>query len=161
MMSQRDESAITLYQKALNTALRLLLRRDHSNAELMSKLTQRGFDCESIRRVVAECQRLDYLDDERTAGVLIRKLRRKGFGSKRIRLEFDRKGLNRELMEGILGKSVAEENDREWAERVLQKYIRKFDREKDDRKRRAKIYRFLYARGFPERVIADIISKLD
>jgi regulatory protein len=158
---QSDESATALYQRALNTALRLLLRRDHSNAELISKLNQRGFDDEIIRRVVAECQRLDYLNDERTAGALIRKLSRKGFGSKRIRLECDRKGLKRELMEGIFHQSVSEENERECAERVLQKYISKFDREKDDLKRRAKIYRFLFTRGFPDRVISDLISKLD
>jgi regulatory protein len=158
---QRDEAALTDYQKALNTAVRILLRRDHSEAELSRKLNRRGFDYETVCRVVAECRRLDYLNDERTAGVLIRKLRRKGFGSKRIRLEFDRKGLKRELIEGILLKSVSEENERECAERVLQKYRSKFDREKDDLKRRDKIYRFLDARGFPKAVISELIRKLD
>jgi SOS response regulatory protein OraA/RecX len=161
MTGQGDEPANPLYQKALTVALRILLRRDHSRADLTRKLNQRGFDQEIVERVVAECQRLDYLNDERAARVLINHFRRKGFGSKRIRLEAVRKGLQRELIEALLRQSVSEETERACAERVLQKSIRKFQSEKDALKRRAKVYRFLYARGFPENVISDLVRSLD
>jgi regulatory protein len=161
MTGQQDTAANPLYQKALAAALRILLRRDHSKAELSRKLNQRGFDQEIVERVVAECQRLDYLNDERAARVLINHFRRKGFGSKRIRLEAVRKGLQRELIEALLRQSVSEETERACAERVLQKSIRKFESEKDALKRRAKVYRFLYARGFPENVISDLVRSLD
>ncbi len=72
------------YIKALNTAVRVLARRDHTRFEIEQKLRQRGYDQEVIRDVVVECERLNYVDDERTAKVYIFQLARRGFGFRRI-----------------------------------------------------------------------------
>ena len=160
MTSEKNHFSKTLYQKALNTAIRLLTRRDHSTYELTRKLEQRGFYQDTIGGVIAECVRFDYLNDERTARGLIRQLKHKGFGLKRIRLELNKKGLMGPYIEGILTKSVSEADERECAERILLKHIRKFDRERDNLKRRNKIYRFLYSRGFAEGIILELIHKL-
>ncbi len=95
------------YRKALNTALRILTRRDHSKHELSQKLTARGYAGEVIDEVVSKCERFDYINDERTAQVFIRQLHRKGYGLKRIRFELNRKGLRGKHVQDVLSKSIS------------------------------------------------------
>jgi regulatory protein len=146
-------------KRAFNTSLRILTRRDHSQYELVRKLKQRGFSTEDIDDAISACKRFDYINDERTARVHIRQLKRKGYGKKRIQLELKKKGLKGTRMQSILDKSVSETDEREGAERILKKNIKRFEREKDRLKRRGKIYRFLHARGFLQGVIAEIVKK--
>ena len=146
-------------KSVLNSALRILTRRDHSRYELVRKLKQRGFSIEDIDDAVADCERLDYINDERTVKVYIRQLKRKGYGKKRIQLELNKKGLKGDRILGILDQNVSEADEREGAARILNKNIKRFEREKDRLKRRDKIYRFLHARGFAQSVISHILRR--
>ena len=145
-------------KKALNTALRILTPRDHSKYELVQKLKQRGFSREVIDAAISSCERFDYINDERTAQIYIRQLKRKGYGKKRIRFELNKKGLKGTRIQSILDQSVSETDEREGAERLVKKNIKRFKREKDPVKQRDKIYRFLHARGFAEGVISEILK---
>jgi regulatory protein len=147
-------------KKALNTALRILTPRDHSKYELVQKLKQRGFSREDIDAAISSCERFDYINDDRTAQVYIRQLKRKGYGKKRIRLELNKKGLKGTRIQSILDQSVSETDEREGAARLVKKNIKRFKREKDPVKRRDKIYRFLHARGFSPGVIAEAIKRI-
>ncbi len=147
-------------KKALNTALRILTPRDHSKYELVQKLKQRGFSREVIDAAISSCERFDYINDERTAQDYIRQLKRKGYGKKRIQLELNKKGLKGTRIQSILNQSVSEKDEKEGAERLVKKNIKRFEREKDALKRRDKIYRFLHARGFSQGVIAEIVKRL-
>jgi regulatory protein len=149
------------YQKALNTALRVLTRRDHSKHELSQKLKARGYAGEVIDEVISECERFDYINDERTAQIFIRQLHRKGYGRKRIQFELNLKGFRGKFIQGVLAKSISDIDEYQSAEKIYQKRARRFDREKDVLKRKDKIYRFLYGRGFSKTVISEIISKLN
>jgi regulatory protein len=157
-LKKPEHSNRTSNKSALNTALRILTRRDHSRYELVRKLKQRGFSQKDIGDAVSSCERFDYINDERTARVYIRQLKRKGFGKKRIQLELSKKGLKGGLIQNILDESVTAIDEREGAERMLKKNMKRFAREKDALKRRDKIYRFLRARGFSQEVIAAAIS---
>ena len=148
------------YRKALNTALRILTRRDHSKHELSQKLAARGHAGEVIDKVISECERFDYINDERTVQVFIRRLQRKGYGRKRIQFELNLKGLRGKHIQGVLFKSISEADECQSAEKIFQKHARRFDREKDALKRKDKIYRFLYGRGFSKAVISALISKI-
>ena len=77
----------------MNTAVRILAGRDHTRYEIRQKLKQRGFSPGAIRAAVAECERLNYIDDERTARIYIGQLVRRGFGFRRIAIELRKKGL--------------------------------------------------------------------
>jgi len=143
---------------ALNSALRILTRRDHSRYELVQKLNQRNFSREDIDNALSACERFDYINDIRTAQVYIRQLQRKGYGKKRIQLELKRKGLKGSRIQGILDDSVSLAEEREGAEQVLRKHLHRFAREREASKRRDKIYRFLHARGFAPEVIAEAIK---
>ena len=103
-----DQLFKTRYQKAMNTAVRVLARRDHTRLEIEQKLRQRGYDLEVIRDVVVECERLNYIDDERTAKVYIFQLARRGFGFRRIRLELLKKGLRGDRFDQIVKESRLE-----------------------------------------------------
>jgi len=148
------------YRKALNTALRILTRRDHSKHELSQKLKTRGYAGEIIDKVISECERFDYIDDERTTQIFIRQLQRKGYGRKRIQFELNSKGLRGEHLQAVLSKSISDADECQSAEKIFRKQARRFDREKDSIKRKDKIYRFLYRRGFSKAVISELINKI-
>jgi regulatory protein len=148
-------------KRALNAALRILTRRDHSRYELVRKLKQRGFCVEDIDDAVSSCEKLDYINDERTAEVYIRQLKIKGYGKKRIQLELTQKGLRGDRIRNALDESVTATDEFEGAERILKKNIKRFEREKEALKKRNKIYRFLHARGFSREVIAEAIKGVD
>jgi len=157
--SDKPETEIDPHRnKALNTALRILARRDHSRYELVQKLKQRGFSREDIDDAISSCERFDYINDEQTAQIYIRQLKRKGYGKKRIQLELNKKGLKGTRIQSILDQSVSETDEREGAERLVKKNIKRFTREKDPLKRRDKIYRFLHARGFSQGIISEILK---
>jgi len=149
------------YRKALNSALRILTGRDHSKYELTRKLKQRGFESEDIEKAVSECVRFDYINDERTSRVYINQMIRKGHGVNRIRHDLDKKGLKGQHIQNILSETVTDVDERESAARILEKNIRRFEREADLKKRSGKIYRFLYARGFSPDTIRKLIKKFE
>ena len=142
-------------KSALNSALRILTRRDHSRYELVRKLKLRGYSRQDIDQAVSACEEYDYIDDLRTATVYIRQLKRKGYGKKRIELELKKKGLRGNRVLGILDESVSEADESEAAQRIVKKNLKRFERERDLKKRRDKIYRFLQARGFSRDVITN------
>jgi SOS response regulatory protein OraA/RecX len=84
---------------------------------------------------------------------------RRGYGAKRILAELKRKGLSGGHIAGLLKVIVPDARERENAERMLKKNMNRFDREVDRQNRKAKIYRFLFARGFSNEAIAEIIKK--
>ncbi len=147
-------------RQAMNTAVRMLSRRDHSRFEVRQKLKQRGFGSEAIRAAIADCERLNYIDDERTARVYIGQLVRRGFGFRRIAIELKKKGLQGKRIEDILEQQQVEIDEREIARRVLQKKIKSVEREADRKKRRDKLYRFLDYRGFSRSIISELLREL-
>jgi len=148
------------YQKALETALRLLTRRDHTSFEILQKLEQRGYGGGIIDRVLAKCRRLDYIDDERTARIYIGQLARRGFGFRRIRVELRKKGLAGERFETILNQRRDEIDEHKIARKVMLKKMKSFKNVEDLQERRNKMYRFLHSRGFEASVISELIREI-
>jgi regulatory protein len=147
-------------QKAMNSAVRILTNRDHSKYELKQKLQQRDFASKVIDTVIAECERLNYINDERTARVYISQLNRKCFGKHHIKMALKKKGLRGAAIENILLQKCTEDEERKKAGRLLEKKLKTVNREKEARKKRDHIYRFLYSRGFSRDLIADLIRSV-
>lgn len=147
----------TSYQKAMNTAVRILTNRDHSFYELKRKLQERAIENEVIGAVMAECERLNYINDERTARLYISQLNRKCFGKRYIKMALKKKGLRGDAIENILLQKCSEVEERKKAARLLGKKMKTSNQEKEAEKKRDNIYRFLYARGFSKDVIIDLI----
>ena len=145
-------------QQAMNAAVRILTNRDHSKYELKQKLQQRGFARQVIETVMARCEHLGYIDDQRTARVYIQQLKRKCFGRRYISLALKKKRLGGSAIEKILLEYYAEDEEYESAGRLLKKKMKTFARETDPKKRSDKIYRFLYSRGFHPSVIRNYVK---
>ena len=153
-------AAKTSRQQAMNSAVRILTHRDHSRYELKQKLQQRGFGNKIIETVIAECERLNYIDDRRTARLYVLQLKRKCFGKRYIRMALKKKRLGGTEIENILLQNYSEADERENAGRLLEKKSKTFERESDPSKKSDKIYRFLYSRGFGTAVIRDLVKSL-
>lgn len=132
----------------------LLSRRAHSSQELRVKLSKKDFSARDIDKVIAECERLGFLNDELFAKDYAAELGRQGKGSYRIQMQLRKKGLPDELIEQAMLRE--EDSEVENAENALRGKLRSLIHEDDINKRRQKAYRFLAYRGFS----ADIISKL-
>ena len=138
----------------LNTALRILARRDHSCSELKQKLTMRGFQDTQIKAAVAECLRLSYLDDHRFALGCLRRLRRKGYGRRRIHQALRTKGISDGLIEETFKKHYPLREQLEDCRNAMEKKIRKTAIPKQQQ-----IYRFLLQRGFAASHISGVIRE--
>jgi regulatory protein len=147
-------------QQAMNTAVRILANRDHSKYELKQKLRQRGFTNKVIDTVIAECERFNYIDDLRTAHVYISQLKRKCFGKRYVRMALKKKRLSGNAIENILLENYPDTDETEKAGKLLEKKMEAFARETDQKKRREKMYRFLYARGFKTEIIVNLMRDL-
>jgi len=150
----------TAYRNALNSALRILARRDHSVFELTQKLSRRGYGEETVRRVVVECGRLDYLDDRRAAAQLIDRMKRKGVGTRRIRHELKKIGMDEQQAEAQLRASVTPAEERSLARRVALKKWRTLAAEPDSQKRMLRLQRFLCYRGFSDALIIEMLKEM-
>jgi len=145
------------YRSALDSAVRLLSRRNHTALEIEQKLRRRGFSEETTASVIQECERLRYIDDKETGRCYFRELKRKGEGPTRIRSRMKQKGLSGEWVESMISQYTGDAEELENARKALKKKKPRFDREPDPRKRKEKMYRFLYARGFSGSVISALL----
>ncbi|MGE0086916.1 MAG: regulatory protein RecX [Desulfococcaceae bacterium] len=155
-MKETEDSSQDL-KKAMDTVIRILARRSHACAEIRQKLRQRGFGADIIHTVISECERLHYIDDGETACQYFRELKNKGCGPQRIRADMKKKGLWGDRAESLISEYAESKEEKEIARNVLEKKKTAFDREKEGRKRKEKIFRFLSSRGFSGSVISDLI----
>ncbi len=157
-MVHGDESA---YRAALAGALRILSARDHSVAEITRKLARRGYAEDVVLAVVTECLRLNYLDDRRSLDQAIDRLKRKGCGVRRIRMELAQKGLAGAAAEDRLRESFGSGEERAVALAAARRKWKALQTEPDPRKRVQRLQRFLYSRGFSEGIIYEVSAELD
>ena len=146
--------------RALESALRLLTRRDHTRRELVIKLRQRGFGAASVEEALARCSDLGYLDDARTAVTMAGHLVNRGYGCLRVRQMLAQKGLDEAYIEKALHCCGDEKTQLHRARHVLEKRRLRLQREADPWKRRQAAYRFLAGRGYPADVIHRVIEDI-
>ena len=135
-------------------ALRYLGRREHSIAELESKLRQRGVEPETLEDVMAFLLDHDLVSDERYAEAWVRLRVQKGFGPARIRAELRRKGVS----DALIAQSLEGYAD-DWYDKALRWAERKHRGELDE-KARARLYRGGMNRGFSHDQVMRAIDAL-
>lgn len=148
------------YRSALASALRILARRDHSVAELRAKLSRRGYAEETIRRVLAECRRMDYLDDSRAARQLIDRMKRRGMGVRRIRYELQNKGLEGDRIEAQLRIDLSPSEERLLVRQLAEKKWRTLGGQADERNKLLRLQRFLRYRGVTDSLIVETLREM-
>lgn len=137
-------------EQVRNSALASLTRREHSIAELKTKLKTKFGDAGLAEETVAWLQDLGYLDDKRFTEAFIRSSIARGRGPLRICQELRQKGVNSLLVEQVMAEAEAD-----WRKLAREALERKFRQPPRDMKEKAKQVRYLQYRGFyPEDIFA-------
>ena len=134
----RNASALALLK---GKALEILSRRPLSAKELNDKLLQKGADAKSAAACVRWLLDAHLLDDESYAAAVARHYAAKGYGPGRIRQEFSRRGINRELWDEAL-------QERPDNSEKIDKLIAARLHDPDDRDEVRKVTAALFRRGF-------------
>lgn len=137
-------------------AVGLLARRDHSRAELLRKLTARGFDTAAVEVLLDRLAAQRLQSDARFAEMYVRMRSGRGYGPQRIRAELRERGVATELVDHELANLAGTELgciDDIWR--------RKFAGQlPQDYRERARQMRFLQQRGFSPTAIHALLGRL-
>jgi regulatory protein len=131
-------------------AMRYLARRDHSRAELQSKLLPFVQEGDELVSVLDDLVAHDWLSDTRAASQLVH-AKRNRFGTQRIVHELRQKGIPNNLID----EAMPELNESE-LDSAMVVWQRKFGTIAQDEKEKGKQVRFMQSRGFS----LDIIFKV-
>jgi len=107
---------------AYQTVLDLLSRRDHFSRELSDKLRRKGFPADDVEAVIARCQDLGLVDDERVAERFVEvRAATRGWGPHRLAAELRKRGVPRDDAERMARVSP------EMAEEAIRTALRKLE----------------------------------
>jgi len=142
------------------TALRILTRRDYSEAELRRRLTDKGFDQQKISDAIHRCLELGYLDDARYAKGRATSLMRQGKAvGGRILLDLKQRGIKEEMAQKALEEARKECNEDDLLATLLKKRFPDFYYNSAPAKERRRVVHFLQRRGFPLGRIMDQLTR--
>lgn len=145
---RRERKPATAMQRALG----LLTRREHSRKELTRKLVSRGVDATDVESAVGRLAEAGWQDDRRFAESLVRSRAASGYGPLHIRAELATHDLPSDLRRAVL-----EEFDGDWLEIARDLVERRFGRLEDRRTRERKAADYLIRRGFPGDIVRSVV----
>ena len=146
--------AVRISSQIRDSCLRLLMRREHSQKELLNKLTAKGFKQADILPVIAELAEQGWQSDTRYAESYSRHRLKKGYGALAISYELKQNGITDFDIEPVLF-DIADD----WLSLIQQVYEKKYgDDKKPSLPERAKRARFLLQRGFSSALIQQLFN---
>jgi regulatory protein len=135
-------------------AARWLARAARTEAELLAYLVGLGYREATATATVARCLELGYVGDAVYARDRARALRARGAGSLRIAAELESRGVPEAVVEAAVDESREGQREAAWAGRALARV--RLDLEVPAA--RARAWRLLAGRGFPEDVVAELLG---
>ncbi len=142
--------------KAFDSALRLLVRREHGAVELCVKLKKKGFSQEEAKAAVEECQHLGYQSDRRFVENYSRYRMRQGYGPLKITQELNSKNIDQDLINEVL--HLEQDNWLSNAKEVWNKKCKgQLNLSYDELQKQQ---RFLLYRGFSTDIISRVVREL-
>ena len=141
-------------ESAKNYAFLLLGYRSRTCFEIATKLRQKGYDSDTIRKVIEKLSEYNYLNDREFAKLWIRnRCRLKPMGKSRLRQELMAKGVEKDIIETEL----AELTDEEEFNLATQLVERKLAKKQYSRKQMAS---YLLRRGFSPSIMNKVTQDL-
>jgi len=126
------------------SAMDLLARREHSYAELVRKLRQRGAATEMAEMELDRLQEQGLLSDERFCEAYVYSRSQRGYGPVRLREELRQRGVAERLIDEVLRDGAWD-----WAALAQMAFAKRFpEGPASDLKERARQQRFMQYRGF-------------
>lgn len=144
--------------KAIKEAcLQYLVRREHSQKELLRKVSEKGFARPDIDLVIAELAEQGLQSDARFAESYARSRVHKGFGPLRIKTELQQRGAGDCYFD-----MAVEDIAGSWQTLLMQVYEKKYGASSStiDIKEQLKRSRFLQQRGFSTEMIRELLKNL-
>jgi regulatory protein len=140
-------------------ALRYLARRAHAKYELGKKLTQKGFDKNSINKILGELEKKKYLNDSDFARIFtLDEIRLRKSGPLRIQQKLIQKGIHTEIIQECLRtlypEDLQEQNAQYFAEKKLNIMQNALPAEKQK-----KLAAFLKGKGYAWQISTRVIKK--
>lgn len=132
-------------------ALRLLAQREHSRAELATKLARYVQEGDDLNGLLDELQAKDFINAKRVAESVVHR-RAARLGTQRVVQELRSKGLEDDLVRATAERLRATEQER--AQAV---WRQRFGSVAADAQERARQMRFLAARGFSGDVVRRVV----
>ena len=144
---------------ALEYAMKILSKRVYAESEICTKLQKKGFPPEEIASAIEDCRRYSFLNDERYAADYANLLNSRGCGSILIR----RKLVMLRIKEEFIEQAVADvaEKEMDAAKNSLDFKLRMLKNEKDNFKKKQKIYAFLVSRGYSFDIIRELLENVE
>lgn len=136
----------------LEKAINLLSYSRMSSRELKNKLVHKGIEFDTAEAVVEKLQDLRLLDDAEYAAAVARHYTSKGYGAARIRAEFSRRGIDRDLWEEAL--ESAPQSDEK-----IDRFVQTKLKDPHDRDQVRKVSAALARRGFSWDEIRSAIAR--
>lgn len=147
-------------KSALEKAMDYLALRPLSAFELRSKLSKSGhFSAEEVENALETCQKRGYLNDELLASDAAQFLNSSGKGARLIRQKLRSRGIGEEELSQAM-EQLSTEDEYESARGAAEGKLRLLTREKDMRKKKEKLFRFLITRGFSPSVAGEVSREL-
>ena len=148
---------------AKEKALRLLGYRRRSEKELRARLLEREFHPEIIDSVIEHLRKLGFVNDRAFAEAFLHDaLMKKPAGTRLLRQELRRKGISKEIVEGLLEEKLGTEIEFSLAREAASKRMRRStishkggEREKQQKR----LADFLVRRGFAWDTVASVLKE--
>lgn len=128
-------------------AIRLLARRDYARGELRERLAARGHAADAIAACLDKLAEQGLQSDARFAELFLRSRVARGQGPLKVRVELERRGVDRALVARTLAEAERE-GGVDWFALAAETLARRFSRPDDSPRERARRERFLASRGF-------------
>ncbi|MCL2810293.1 MAG: recombination regulator RecX [Clostridia bacterium] len=147
------------YRFALDTAVAYLAARPRTAREVNTRLEQAGYDETARERVVARLTQEGYLNDAEFAERWAQSRSTKALGTRRIAIELQKKGVDRDTIASALSQ-VDEEEQLRAATAHAQKLLAR-THGKDARDIRRKVQAALARRGYDWSIVRDAMEQAD
>ncbi len=145
--SKRKRSPKSAYDRGLD----LLARRMHFAAEMRTKLARRDYPEEEVDGAIERLAADGYLNEREAARMLVRSLKRRGYGRRRLELDLRRRGAEETAAAAAL-EQVGDEDELERAGSVAARW-----RRAHPGRNVPSLARHLERRGFTPRTIGAVL----
>lgn len=111
-------------RRAFESALRILAARGRTRREIRDRLARKGFSDAQVEGALLRCSGLGLLDDEAVLRGRAESLRARGAGDRRARVELERLGAGRELLDEVIEEIWPAERRGVMAVQALERHAR-------------------------------------
>ncbi len=138
-------------------ALKLITFRDRTQKELRDKLTQKGYDENTVEDVIAFLEEYGYINDFKYSQHFINDcVNLKKWGKIRIRSELLKRGVKRDVFESILEETFADGSDDALINQIQTRFK---NSDLGNIKERTRIFNFFLRRGYCAEEIKGALNK--